>query len=96
MSLTDSQPISGADFISKLKDAGIIRAGEKVRRVIIDADDQGLTILYLERIGDERLLEVIQEPGLDIAMRNVTGERIPLDTTNSDSRGFREHIRGPR
>jgi hypothetical protein len=43
-----------------LRDAGIIRENDYVRRVIIDIDVSAAPVIYIERYGDERLLEVLR------------------------------------
>lgn len=43
-----------------LKDAGIIRDGDYVRRVIIDICVEHAVVIYVERYGDERLLDLIR------------------------------------
>lgn len=49
-------PILGREFVQKLQAAGLLPDG--VRRVVIDAShDKPLTI-YIEKIGDERWLEI--------------------------------------
>lgn len=46
-----------------LVDAGVIRDGEMIRRIVIDAQESHPVIIHVERFGDERLLDVI--PTLD-------------------------------
>ena len=43
-----------------LTDAGIIRENDYVRRVIIDINVTHAVVIYVERYGDERLLDVIR------------------------------------
>ena len=43
-----------------LKDAGIIRENDYVRRVIIDINVTDAVVIYIERIGDERLLDLVR------------------------------------
>jgi hypothetical protein len=42
-----------------LRDAGVIRDGDYVRRVIIDIDVNAAVVVYIERYGDTRLLDLI-------------------------------------
>ena len=51
--------IYGSKFAQALLDAGVIRAEDRVRRVVIDASADGPIVMYVERYGDERLLEVV-------------------------------------
>jgi len=43
-----------------LKDAGIVNDGDYVRRVIIDIDVSKAVVVYVERYGDERLLDIMR------------------------------------
>jgi len=43
-----------------LRDAGIVRENDYVRRVIIDINVTAAVVIYIERYGDERLLDVIR------------------------------------
>jgi hypothetical protein len=45
-------------FHQALVDAGVITVEERVRRVIIDAQVDHATMVYVERFGDERLLRI--------------------------------------
>jgi hypothetical protein len=49
-----------------LRDAGIIREDDCVRRVVIDINVTHAIVIHVERYGDERLLNVIR--GLDGAV----------------------------
>ena len=44
-----------------LTEAGIIRKGDYVRRVVIDIHVERAVVVYVERIGDERLLDVVRQ-----------------------------------
>lgn len=46
--------------LDALKEAGIVRDGDNVRRVIIDIQADCAVIVHVERIGDERLLNVVR------------------------------------
>lgn len=65
--------IHGRKFLEALGDAGIIRAGDYVRRVVIDASVDNAVIVYAERIGDDRLLNV----ALGLTGIEITGVPIP-------------------
>jgi len=46
-------------FIDALLASGVVTKEERARRVVIDASIGDAVILYVERYGDSRLLEVI-------------------------------------
>jgi hypothetical protein len=48
------------EMFDALKQAGIIRDGDYVRRVVIDINVDSAVIVHVERYGDERLLNVVQ------------------------------------
>jgi hypothetical protein len=57
-------------FLQALVDAGVISTEDRVRRVIIDAAVQEPVVVYVERYGDKRLLEIA--PALTgVEIRNV-------------------------
>lgn len=47
-------------FHDALVDAGVIRAGENIRRIVIDAKAGDVVVVHVERIGDTRLLDVVR------------------------------------
>ena len=49
-----------------LHKAGLLESPETVRRVIIDLKFDSVPIIYVTRIGDERLLDVIVSSGIEI------------------------------
>jgi hypothetical protein len=51
--------IHGRAFIDALLESGVITKEESVRRVVIDASADNAVIMYVERYGDSRLLEVV-------------------------------------
>lgn len=53
-----------------LLDAGVVTEGERIRRIVIDAQVGCAVLIHVERFGDERLLDVI--PTLD-GVKVVTG-----------------------
>lgn len=42
-----------------LRDSGIVREGDYVRRVIIDIDVSSAVLVYIERFADTRALEIL-------------------------------------
>lgn len=60
------KPLMGFQFIQALLDAGVVTVEEQVTRVVIDAKADGIVMLYVERAGDERLLEVARKTTLEI------------------------------
>jgi hypothetical protein len=52
--------ITAQKFWQALVDAGVFREDERIRRIVIDADPsrQAAVVMYVERWGDERLLDV--------------------------------------
>ncbi len=60
-----SQKVFGA-----LKEAGIIRDGDYVRRVIIDINTDCAVVVHIERYGDERLLDLVRTlDGTEVELR---------------------------
>jgi hypothetical protein len=51
--------ILGRKFLEALAAAGIISVDDHIRRVIIDASLDSAVTMYVERFGDERLLNVV-------------------------------------
>jgi hypothetical protein len=47
------------EIYDALRLAGIIRPDDHVRRVIIDIDVSSAVIVYIERYGDTRLLDLV-------------------------------------
>jgi hypothetical protein len=52
--------ITDRQFHKALVDAGVIRADEWYRRIVIDVQIDSVVVMYLERFGDDRMLQVIQ------------------------------------
>lgn len=46
-------------FFRALFDAGVLREDEAIKRIVIDADAGNVVMLYIERFGDDRLLNVM-------------------------------------
>lgn len=63
---THHVPILGRQFLQALLDAGVVTVEENVTRVVIDARADEIVKLYVERAGDERLLEVARHTALEI------------------------------
>ena len=51
--------IDGKRFVDALLESGIVTKDEHVRRVVIDVNYDNVVVMYIERFGDSRLLEVI-------------------------------------
>lgn len=53
-----------------LVEAGVIRSGEAIRRIVIDAKAGSIVVIHLERWGDARLLDVVRTlDGVEIRER---------------------------
>ncbi len=52
--------IHSRKMLAALTEAGIIRDGDHVRRVIIDINVELAVVVYVERYGDERLLDLVR------------------------------------
>jgi len=65
MTTTESptRRITANQFHQALVAAGVVRDGEAIRRLVIDAQAGCAVMIYVERFGDARLLEII--PTLD-------------------------------
>ena len=50
--------VTGNEFLLLVEKAGVLVFGDKVRRVVIDADVSEPLVMYVERYGDERILQV--------------------------------------
>lgn len=48
-------------MLAALTEAGIIRAGDYVRRVIIDVEVDEAVVVHVQRYGDERLLRIAHD-----------------------------------
>lgn len=59
-------------FHEALVAAGVIRAGENIRRIVIDAKAGDAVVIHLERYGDTRLLDVVRTlDGIEILERQA-------------------------
>jgi hypothetical protein len=58
MLMEAAKRIHGRQLLDALTGAGIIRKEDHVRRIVIDAQIGRGVIMYTERSGDERLLDV--------------------------------------
>jgi len=52
--------ISSAALFDALVAAGVVREGERIRRVVIDALVGESVVIHVERLGDTRLLSVVR------------------------------------
>jgi hypothetical protein len=61
------QPVHGRspELWNALKASGIVREGDRVRRVIIDIDVSKAVLIYIERFADTRVLEILPVIGHD-------------------------------
>jgi hypothetical protein len=55
--------IHSSTLFDALVEADVVRDGESIRRIVIDAEARNAVKIYVERWGDERLLQVA--PTLD-------------------------------
>ncbi len=54
--------------------AGVIRATDRTRRIVIDLNLGDVARIYVERFGDERLLDVaLSLDGVQVEVREVAG-----------------------
>jgi len=75
------RPLTAEKFFEALKAAGVVREEDLIRRIVIDIQAPVMVVMYIERFGDERLLDVI--PTLDgIEIR--TGPRAVIVSTPAD------------
>jgi hypothetical protein len=51
--------IQGKRFLEALLESGVITKDQFVRRIVIDASVDNVVVMYVERYGDSRLLEVV-------------------------------------
>ena len=58
-----AKPLTSEKLLRALTAAGIVRPDEPISRVVIDARFGAVPVVYVERCGDERLLEVFQTLG---------------------------------
>lgn len=65
------QMIMGRAFLEALGSAGIIRVEDHIRRVVIDAPVDEALQVYVERYGDDRLLEVVHHPDLRTVIKQA-------------------------
>jgi hypothetical protein len=63
----------GRKMLEALTEAGIIRDGDYVRRVIIDIAVDNAVVLHVERYGDTRLLNLVRTmDGIEIREQVMT------------------------
>jgi hypothetical protein len=65
----------GERFLDVLVAANVIRRGERVRRVVIDAQIGEAVVIHVERFGDTRILDVVQTlAGVEVTARDADQE----------------------
>jgi hypothetical protein len=64
------------EFTKVLQDAGVIDDARMYRRIVIDAQDGCLVVMYLEKFTDKKLLSVVTDLG---------GIRIEGEVKDADS-----------
>jgi hypothetical protein len=65
------EPVLSNEFLDHLERLGVIEKGGLIRRVIIDAAWNDVLTIYVEKLGDTRLLDdsalsVLMDAGLEI------------------------------
>lgn len=82
-----ARAITANAFHDALVAAGVIRDGEHIRRIVIDAQDSRPVVIHVERFGDERLLDVARTlDGVEVRAGQPAGagsdtERVPTTET---------------
>ena len=67
--------IVGESFLNALINAGVIHRGDRVRRVVIDAQIGEAVVIHVERLGDTRVLDVAQTlTGIEITSHAIPEE----------------------
>jgi len=73
--------ITGEQFIHMLAEAGVLRDDDPIRRVVIDAEVGDSCRLYVEMLGDERMLELTQGArGIEMKVIRVQPESDEKDS----------------
>jgi hypothetical protein len=87
-------------FWRALVAAGVFREDEFIRRIVIDVQVGEPVVMYVERDGDERLLDValtldgVEIRGVDGATESTDDrERLARDVTPHIYKGIREALR---
>jgi hypothetical protein len=52
-------PVTADALFEAMRDAGILRTEDKIRRIIIDIAAGKIVVMHIERYADRRLLEVV-------------------------------------
>lgn len=65
--------LTGDRFIRRLAELGIVDLKDGIQRVIIDAAYDDALIVYIQRIGDDRILELCSDDF--VGVRITTAER---------------------
>lgn len=72
--------ITGKSLVKALLEAGVIRVEDRVRRVVIDVDVKDVPLIYVERYGDERLIEVVPAlVGVEVRPTPAEAHEISVD-----------------
>jgi hypothetical protein len=68
--------ITAEAFHKALVAAGVVRDGESIRRIVIDAQaGNAVVVMHVERYGDDRLLNVVRTlEGVEIREERRTSE----------------------
>ncbi len=66
--------ISGHSFLLALEKAGVLQKADLTRRVVIDACMDEPVVIYIENIGDERLLNIVCDASLRAGLVIRTSE----------------------
>jgi len=88
--------ITSDEFLQALVNADVVRKGEHIRRVVIDAQYGEAIVIYVERFGDARILDVATTlDAAQIRVLDVTevGTARPLDR-ECDECGHARSIHG--
>lgn len=67
--------ITFPEFVKALQEAGVIEDARLYRRIVIDAQDGCLVVIYLEKFTDKKLLSVVTD---------LSGIRIEGEAGNED------------
>ena len=60
--------VSGMRFMMALEAAGVLQKADHTRRVVIDCVFNEPLMVYVENVGDERILDVVTHPDLKVAI----------------------------
>lgn len=61
-------------FHDALVASGVVREGERIRRIVIDAEADSAVLIHVERYGDKRLLDVVRTlDGINVQWVSING-----------------------